>query len=138
MDNNTRKEMVKARNALEEAIRAFSDLGRNHHTGLRGEMQDDFLNMADDMRRNELRQLVLTAQAMGEPGYDQLNTASNYDVGSRKTVLWYLHNHPDGEVIYTRIATKYPNGEIVLSDDYPAITTQMAIDLIFHHQGGHF
>jgi len=134
MNNDTRQQMVKARDALEVVIEAFGNLARRPHTGLRGEMQDDFLSMAADLQRNELRQLVLTAQAMGEPAYDVTNTSISYDAWDRQTVLWYHHKHPDdGELIYQRIATKHSNGKFTISQDYPAITSKMASDLIHYH-----
>lgn len=135
MNNNTRNEMVKARNGLQKAIEAFIDLSHAYHNGLRGEMKDDFANMADDLQRNELRQLVLTAQGMGEPEYTTRNTSCTFDVGSGEYVLWYHHHHPDtGELIYHRLATMYPTGRFAVSDEDPAITSQAAYELINQHQ----
>ena len=135
MDNLIRQELVKARDGLEVAILALTELGYSLHPDLSLEQKHDSLNVSDVLKRKLVR-VVLQARELGEPTYTTENTsiACSATMSSSETVLWYHHSHPDtGERIYVRIATKTQRGIITLSDEHPAITTQMASNLLDYH-----
>lgn len=120
MNNSTRQALVKTRNDLEVAQQIFKELGH------------------DDGLDEELEAVVRIAQEFGEPEYTKENTSTTRSSGANSAiVLWYHRSHPDtGELIFTRIATQYTVYDVELSNDYPAITTEIAQKLIRYHYVG--
>lgn len=136
MNNSTRNELVRARNSIEDASLNLTELGYGMHRDLNEQQRSDCLDIASDMQRRELADIVQLAVQLGEPDYTEDNTSIAPPSFDGSEVLWYHHPHPDtGERIYTRIATSFNREtKIILSLDYPAITRQKAHDLIRFHK----